>query len=99
MPDTNKKERLKPWSSATYRIEVEGLLEERWSERFAGMRITHRKRADRSVVTSLTGRLIDQYELTGVLIGLAELHLPILDVENIGENNGCGKNSQKGGDA
>jgi hypothetical protein len=85
MPDTKNREHLRPWSPASYRIEVEGLLEETWSDRFAGMRITSRKRADRSTVTCLTGRLMDQSELTGVLNGLAELHLPILLVNGLAE--------------
>lgn len=87
MPDKNKKEHLNSWSPATYRIEIEGLLEEHWSDRLAGMQIHSRKRADQSTVTTLTGRLMDQSELTGVLNGLAELHLPILSVENLDENN------------
>ena len=87
MSDKNKKERLRSWSPATYRIEVEGLLEESWSDRLAGMKIHSRKRADQSVVTSLTGRLMDQSELAGVVNGLAELHLPILAVENLDENS------------
>jgi hypothetical protein len=88
MSDESKKGHLRPWEPATYRIEVEGLLEESWSDRFAGMRIQSRKRADASIVTCLTGRLMDQSELTGVLNNLAELHLPILRVENIDEEIG-----------
>jgi hypothetical protein len=86
MRDRYKKEHLKPWLPATYRIEVEGMMEESWSDRFAGMRIHSRKRADQSIVTCLTGRLQDQSELTGVLNGLAEMHLPILSVENLDEH-------------
>ncbi len=93
MPD--KKKHLLPWSPATYRIEVEGFLEESWSARFAGMRIRSRKRADQSTVTSLTGRLMDQCELTGMLVGLADLHLPILNVENIDEQNGDPSNETR----
>ena len=87
MSKNMKKEHLRPWSPATYRIEVEGFLEEIWSDRLAGMRIHPRKRPDGSVVTSLTGRLMDQSELTGVLNSLADMHLPILTVKNIDENN------------
>jgi hypothetical protein len=83
MSDQHQKEHLKPWERATYRIEVEGLLEESWSDRFAGMQICPQKRADGSIVTRLTGRLMDQSQLSGVLNGLTELHLPILKVENI----------------
>ncbi len=85
MSEKSKKEHLRPWEPATYRIEVEGLLEESWSDHFAGMRIRSRKRTDDTIVTCLTGRLMDQAELTGVLNGLAEFHLPILRVENIDE--------------
>ena len=85
---TNIKERLQSWSNAKYRIEVEGYLEKSWSDRLAGMQITHRKRADNSTITCLVGGVLDQSELTGVLYGLAELHLPILSVERINGSNG-----------
>jgi hypothetical protein len=39
-------------------------------------------------VTTLTGRLKDQAELSGVLNGLYELHLPILSVKILTEDNG-----------
>lgn len=83
MTDIHGKGQLRPWTPAIYTIEVEGRLEESWSDRFAGMRIRSRKRADKSVVTSLTGQLTDQSELTGVLNNLNEYHLPILTVKII----------------
>ena len=64
-----------------YRIEVEGYLAKSRSDRLAGMRITTRKRADQKPVTTLTGRLRDQAELSGVLNSLYNLHLSILKVE------------------
>ena len=79
---------LKLWTPATYRIEVEGVLEEIWADSVAGMRISTRKRADQSTVTTLTGLLRDQAELSGVLNGLYELHLPILSVKILPEDNG-----------
>lgn len=39
-------------------------------------------------VATLEGRLRDQTELSGVLNSLYELHLPILSIENLAENNG-----------
>jgi hypothetical protein len=81
MPNSHKAEHLKLWTPADYKIEVEGVLDESWSDRLAGMRVSSRKRADDSTVTTLTGRLKDQAELTGVLNSLYELHLPILSVE------------------
>jgi hypothetical protein len=86
--DTLTGDHLKNWTPGTYRISVEGQLDEKWSDRLAGMRITPRKRADQSVVTTLSGNLRDQSELLGVLNSLYELHLPLLKVECLEENNG-----------
>ena len=72
---------LKLWTPATYRIQVVGVLDKSWSDRLGGMIIKTRQRADQSTVTTLTGRMIDQAELAGVLNSLYELHLPILKVK------------------
>ncbi len=88
MSNEHKKKRLKLWTPATYRITVEGHLDESWSDRIGNMRITTSTRADKTTVTTLVGRTRDQAELTGVLNTLYELHLPILSVENIIENDG-----------
>ena len=73
---------------ATYHIEVEGHIDESWSDRLGGMRITTRRRKDQTTVTTLVGRVRDQAELTGLLNSLYELHLPILTVENLKDKNG-----------
>jgi hypothetical protein len=88
MPDDYTEKHLKLWSPAIYLIEVEGHLDESWSERLGGLRVKTRKRADQSTVTTLTGRVRDQAELTGVLNSIYELHLPILSVKNLIEDNG-----------
>ena len=81
MPEVCNGRQLKLWTPATYRIEVVGALDESWSDRLGGMVIKTRHRADQSTVTTLTGRMIDQAELAGVLNSLYELHLPILKVK------------------
>jgi hypothetical protein len=45
------------------------------------MTITTARKGDKGEVTTLVGRLRDQAELSGVLNTLYELHLPILSVE------------------
>jgi hypothetical protein len=45
------------------------------------MAITAHNEGNEASVTTLTGRLRDQAELSGVLNTLYELHLPILKVE------------------
>ena len=95
MPGEFDEKHLKLWTPATYRIEVEGVLDEIWTDSLAGMRISTRKRADQSTVMTLTGRLKDQAELSGVLNGLYELHLPILSVEILSEDNDAQKDPDK----
>lgn len=74
---------LKPWMEATYRIKVQGYLDESRSEFLGGMTITTASQGDQGVVTTLEGRLKDQAEFSGVLNTLYELHLPVLLVECI----------------
>ncbi len=77
---------VKLWTPATYCIEVEGHLNESWSECLAGMHITVCKRSDQTAMTTLVGRLKDQAELSGVLNSLYDLHLSILKVELVNED-------------
>ena len=49
---------------AVYRIVVQGALEERWSDRFAGMAITTIDRKSGAPRTVLTGSIRDQAELS-----------------------------------
>jgi hypothetical protein len=79
--ENSNEKRVKLWTPVTYRVEVDGHLDESWSDRLAGMRITTRKRSDQTTVTTLIGRLRDQAELSGVLNSLYGLHLSILKVE------------------
>jgi len=66
-----------------YRICVQGYLDESWSERLAGLRITTSTRGDQKPVTTLVGQVRDQAELTGVLNALYQRHLTLLSVEHL----------------
>ena len=85
MTKNSNEKHIKLWTPATYRIEVQGHLDESRSDRLAGMRITARKISDRITVSTLVGRLRDQAELSGVLNSLYDLHLSILKVEVVNE--------------
>jgi hypothetical protein len=85
MAQNSNEKRIKLWTPATYRIEVDGHIDESWSDRLAGMQITTRKRSDQTTVTTLVGRLRDQAELSGVLNSLYGLHLSILKVEVVND--------------
>jgi hypothetical protein len=65
---------------ATYRIQVQGVLDKQWSNRLGGVTITTNQ-ARKPPVTVLSGRLLDQAALYGVLNTLYDLHLPLLSVE------------------
>jgi hypothetical protein len=77
---------IKLETPAEYRIRVQGSLDESWSDRLGGMAITTRSR-DAVSETTLVGHLTDQVALVGVLNMLYELHMPILEVEMLLEED------------
>ena len=83
--DEKERKRFRLETPGTYRIQVEGLLEEKWSDRLGGMGVATAKKEGQRTVTTLVGRLRDQAELTGVLNNLYEMHMPILTVELVNE--------------
>jgi hypothetical protein len=73
--------------SATYRIVIEGTLSSDWSDRLAGLAVTTTRPESRPPRTILEGRIHDQTELNGVIATLYGLHLPILMVEKLEDEN------------
>jgi hypothetical protein len=71
---------LKFSSSVCYRICVKGFLDDSWSERLSGMRISNRVDGANSPLVVLDGSIRDQTELIGVLSNLYEMHLPLVSV-------------------
>jgi len=70
---------------STYRIRVQGRVDNRWADRLGGMTVTAEASDDQAVVTILEGHLPDQAALSGVLNTLYEMHLPLLSVDNLDE--------------
>ena len=69
-----------------YRIRVLGSLDESWSERLGGLRITNCSPKDQEgPVTELCGKVRDQAELAGLLNSLYELHLTLASVEMLND--------------
>jgi hypothetical protein len=66
---------------AVYRISIQGILDKNWSEYCCGMTIEHESDPKRDTMTILSGRLVDQSALIGVLNWLHDLGCPILAVE------------------
>ena len=66
---------------ATYRITVQGYLDCSWSDDFGGMAFSNEAAADGSTQTVLTGWLVDQAALFGILDRLYGLGFPLVAVE------------------
>ncbi len=85
MSQKQLREGMKFETPATYRIRVQGKLDEGWLERLGGMAVTPDTGEHKAPVTILVGHLTDQAVLSGILNTLYELHLPLLSVENLDE--------------
>ena len=72
---------LKLGTRATYRIRISGCLNCSWSGQFGDMVISNELSEDGSPVSVLTGLLVDQAALFGVLEHLYGLGFPLLSVE------------------
>ena len=72
-------------SPARYRIRVQGHVYSDWDDRLGEMTITT-DTAKPPGVTVLVGRVADQAALSGILNTLYDLHLPLLSVEHLPEN-------------
>ena len=68
---------------ATYRIKVEGRLSERWAAHFGGLTLTVEHEPDGSTLTVLTGPIVDQAALHGILNRIRDLGLPLRSVDCI----------------
>jgi len=73
-----------------YTIRVAGFLNKSWSDRLGGLTITNSELVGEGAmpVTTLTGALIDQAALLGVLNALYGFHYPLLSVEYSGSISG-----------
>ena len=74
------KQRMHPDRPAFYRIQVQGSLGEHWSESMGGLSIS--VSGERELpVTTLSGEVLDQAALLGVLNGLFGMGFTLLSVE------------------
>jgi hypothetical protein len=62
-----------------YKIRIKGHLADRWSEWFGGLTITLEDDGD----TLLTGPVVDQAELHGLLKKVRDLGMPLLSVTRV----------------
>ena len=65
-----------------YRIKVKGILDEQWSDWFNRMTVT-----TESDITTLTGAVVDQAALRGILDKVWDLNLILISVNRIRTNS------------
>lgn len=66
-----------------YQIQIQGTIGERWTGWFDGMAITSGQGSDGSQVTTLTGTIVDQSALRGILAMLWDLNLTLISVTRV----------------
>lgn len=71
-------------TSDIYRITIKGHLDGEWSERFDGLTITLVDTGE----TILTGPIVDQTALHGVLSKIRDLGLPLLSLTRLAPERG-----------
>jgi len=70
---------IRPHDAHWYEIRVQGRLDPRWSTYLGGVHLT----SAGDGTTVLTGRVVDQAALHGLLAGLRDLGLPLVSVTRI----------------
>ena len=74
---------------AVYQIEVQGSLDDRWSDWFSGLTVLPGDEGEERPVTTLTGSM-DQAALRGILNRIWDLNLTLVSVVSI-EPDGSSK--------
>ncbi|MCZ7575025.1 MAG: hypothetical protein M5U01_41280 [Ardenticatenaceae bacterium] len=68
---------------AVYQIKVRGRLDTSWSDWFNGMLIGFEHESDGTPITVLTGTVVDQPALHGILARIRDLNLTLLAVARL----------------
>jgi hypothetical protein len=81
MPQSESQKQFSFDRPGTYRIRIQGSLDESRTHSLGGMTISTNARGDPEQVTTLVGWLTDQASLAGVLHALYNLQRTLLSVE------------------
>jgi hypothetical protein len=70
---------IEPSQPLIYEIRIKGHLDQQWTEWFEGLTITLEDNGD----TLLTGHVVDQAALYGLLRKVRDLGMPLLSVDSV----------------
>jgi hypothetical protein len=73
--------RLTMAGPAQYRVRLQGVIERNWVDQLARMKVSYRNVGTAKARTILTGEVLDQAELMGLLNRLYGLGLPLVSVQ------------------
>ena len=73
--------------AARYEISLKGHLDERWATRFEGMRITNSLDQQGFPITVLSGLILDQAALHGVIAKIRDIGIPVISISRIGSGS------------
>ena len=76
----------------TYQIRVIGRLDQNWSDWFDGMVITFENESGGFAGTTMTGTVVDQAALYGILNRIRDLNIPLLSVQLVSSEDEFGEN-------
>lgn len=77
-------DRRRPQGVATYRLKVVGHLDAHWSSWFSGMSLSY----ESDGTSTLTGSVVDQAELHGLLAKIRDLGVTLVSVEVLDDPGG-----------
>lgn len=80
---------------AAYRIRVHGRVGAHWADSLGGLSIRVRRSRRSEPVTTLTGTLVDQASLMGVLTALYEMGFTLLDLKRLPDAPVLGEGEQQ----
>lgn len=79
-----------PYGPKRYEIRIKGHLDERWADWFAGMTITREANGE----TLLTGTVVDQAALHGLLRKVRDLGMALVSVVHVKSEDGDAANNK-----
>ena len=80
---TNSANKTSGSKPAFYQITIEGKIDANWSDWLSGMRLVSQKEANGMQVTILSGEVVDQAALRGLLNRLWDLNLVLRSVQQV----------------